>query len=340
MLQDLNTDCLLHIFHFLHYRDKINLLKTCKRLYFIGQEEGFKDEYVMYKRKHKQWIQKYKPNVISKHVQLPRFIKKVKFLILKEKKLKHIPKTTFQYEMIDISQNCITSFPIFETVITEINISYNNINMIESISYLVNLQLLKVSNCNLSQLPADISNMKSLKYLYCNDNHLQCIPDLTNTSLIELSAENNEISTQFNIPETLEKLDLSYNNLNSFKIGQNLTRLRKLNLSHNNLDIFEIHQDYLELDISYNNLTTISSKFPITNLNVRNNRICKIDLIECRDLNLTFNYISNLESIYNLEYLVISYNPIEILPEFPNLTLLWKNDLQKYEYTCKTIINE
>jgi|GEM_PF-3020174 len=153
-------------------------------------------------------------------------------------------------------------------------ITENDIKSI--VAYFPNLKVLKLENCYITSIPAEIENLASLSELYLSGNTLIGLSNidfskLTSLSILELnSCGLTDISTLFNI-STLHVLKLSNNNLTSEMIPQNIYMP--------NLE---------ELDLSYNALTTIPSSFSqlqaLKYLILNNNKITSVPSMYLQEL--------------------------------------------------------
>ena len=202
---------------------------------------------------------------------------------------------------------------------------WNVISLPESVCNITQLKILKMTNSGLTSLPETISNLTNIETLYLDGNKLQSLPSsLSTLRKLYLSGSSlwNNITLHKNCFTTLSdpllemkipKLNLSYNNFESFDVSMHIhtpliANLLELNLSHSKLQtlpecIGEIPKLQL-LNCSYNMLTSIPDSIG--------------NLIELIHLKCSHNNIELLpESISGLEKLKVlncGYNKLIDLP--------------------------
>lgn len=179
------------------------------------------------------------------------------------------------------------------------------------------IRKLDLSNNNLSSLDGiPISLHDILEELYLNGNvnnlinyqgfMLNNIDKFTKLKILNLS--NNKIEfLPDNLPNSLEKLQLSNNNIKSIINIQKLTNLKELLLNNNNITLnenFRFHSGLRMLNLSKNNITSMENYFDnlkesLEELILSDNKI--------RELN------SNLKDFHNLQVLILTNNKIENL---------------------------
>ncbi|XP_019882150.2 chaoptin-like [Camponotus floridanus] len=191
------------------------------------------------------------------------------------------------------------------------------------------LLLLIVCNeclCDICKICKCVSNIEAI--IDCHNRHLGINEDFNFNNLFTLD-----------LPQTLEKLILSKNNIVFFPTNElkNLKYLKKLDLSQNNLsniqsDIFKNLNDLEDLNYSHNllwhfdisiiNMDSSLSKFNLSHNQINSleksseNTITKLKVFDVSHNNLT--NLTNLVNFFNclpeLEYLDLSFNQLSTLP--------------------------
>ncbi len=214
-----------------------------------------------------------------------------------------------------------------------------------------NVTLLDLSSNNLTSLPPEILELKSLTKLYISNNHLTSLPSEISElkNLTELYISNNHTSLPPEISElkNLTKLYISNNQLTSLppEISK-LKNLTKLYISNNQLtslppEISEL-KNLTELYISNNQLTSlppeISELKNLTKLSISNNQLISLPseiskLIKLTELYLYNNQLTSLppeiSELKNLTELYLYNNQLVSLP--PEISKL-KNLTELYLY--------
>jgi Leucine-rich repeat (LRR) protein len=163
---------------------------------------------------------------------------------------------------------------------------------------------INVSGKGLTYLP-DLSRFKKLKRLFCHNNNLTRLPELTN-NLNSLNCANNKLTV---LPELNENLQIL------FCYDNNLTILPELN------------HKLREINCSKNDITSLPE---LTNnlkgLNCSNNKLTRLPELneELKYLFCSNNELISLPKLNEkLEYLYCNYNKLTRLPELnDNLKLL------------------
>ncbi|KAJ8969360.1 hypothetical protein NQ317_004632, partial [Molorchus minor] len=237
-------------------------------------------------------------------------------LDLSNNKLKNMPDTSFHFlrklKRLELQDNAIevvhkgTFQGDLHSNLEEIYLSFNNIKTISQHTFV---------------------SLPSLEQLHLDDNRIETLERrsfMNMENLKRLNLEGNKISTISyeafqNLPELVD-LDLSYNSLKSFDFSMfdqvGTLSIFTVNVSHNTLkDLLvnvpknvegtigfgEIHSNIKILDLSYNNISSISKQFfgpvelSLTHLYLRNNNI----------LNATRDVFGNMR---HLQWLDISHN--------------------------------
>jgi len=81
---------------------------------------------------------------------------------------------------------------------------------------------------------SQFNNLTKLSACSCN---ITDVNNLEKTNLAEIIMCNNKISQIFKIPDSLEYLDLSHNNISKIENLSNKPNLKSVNLSYNNIDV-------------------------------------------------------------------------------------------------------
>ncbi|CAH1176590.1 unnamed protein product [Phaedon cochleariae] len=239
----------------------------------------------------------------------------IKELDLSNNRLKIMPETSFHFlrnlRKLELQDNIIeiihkgTFQGDIHTELMEIHLSFNNIRSITQHSFvnLPNLEQLNLDDNSIESLERrSFMNLEQIKRLNLRGNKISIVP----------------FETFQNLPQ-LEDLDISYNQLRSFDFGMfdqvGTLSIFSVNISHNNLGdllvnlpiasesagINGIHSSIKSLDLSFNNITSISKQFfrpvelSLTHLYLSHNNI----------MNATKDVFGNMR---HLQLLDISYN--------------------------------
>ena len=184
--------------------------------------------------------------------------------------------------ILKLQQNCIKKLPKLPISIEELDCSFNRINDLGDLSYLINLYELDCRHNNLSCI-SNLSNLSNLELLDCSNNKLNFIPYIP--SLLLLYCNNNNLSCISNLSK-LEILDCSNNKLNFIPYIPSLLQL----ICENN-----------QLNDSY----FVSSLLNLIRLKCSKNKFNeflyipnKIRFLECFDNNLIYKELK-IECINN-----------------------------------------
>lgn len=151
---------------------------------------------------------------------------------------------------LDVSNNMLKSPPTLPKNLIALYISDNPISYINSLPQ--KLQILDISNCNIQSIYHLFTDMYSLQILKAKNNMIRSLPNIV-SPLKKLYLSDNEISFSFDLPPTLEILNLANNKLKTLDI-KNLKGLKRLKIQGNNIplpmidDIIKANPD---LDIKY-----------------------------------------------------------------------------------------
>jgi Leucine-rich repeat (LRR) protein len=229
------------------------------------------------------------------------------------------------YGYLQYSQNNNIILTIHDPYCTSITLNFN-VNVAEAViefncycpmliecpdlSILVNLVVLKFGNGKLVRLHNSISNIESIRYLFCSRNHLIELPNLSRLTMLRgFLCDRNKLNT---LPNSLSEL----------------TNLKFFSCAYNNLDALpDLSLTNLEsLDCYNNNLNTLPN-LPISlkELYCYNNKLTILpDLSNFLDLNkLSFgnNKLSELQGLSTLTHLIevdCQYNDLNVLPNLPD----------------------
>ncbi|VEN50914.1 unnamed protein product, partial [Callosobruchus maculatus] len=249
----------------------------------------------------------------------------LQWLYLRGNHIKSLPEHTFSkklwLEKIDLGENYLKTLPKspFNSSVNvrDLNLAFNDFRMLtaESFSGLqtgriifsynllenidifafkgieTSLEYLDFDHNNFQHVPAAVSQLRSLKYLYLSANRLTDIPQAAFTSFCH----------------SLKALSLSGNRLTRVPADalQNCTKISHFNVAHN--DIQDIERDDFS-DWGYNIKSLILANNRITSLK---NRIFA-ELQELRELSLSFNPLRQIEAdtflgLDSLESLELSF---------------------------------
>ena len=121
----------------------------------------------------------------------------------------------------------------------------------------IDVESLDISYCDLTELPHEITQLRSLKYLNCSGNPLQYL-NITN-SITELKCSGCKISEIRELPSSLRILDISMNNLHELPDAiASLPHLEYLDCSDNYIEIINnLTCPLIQLNCGSNNITSI-----------------------------------------------------------------------------------
>ena len=175
-------------------------------------------------------------------------------------------------------------------LITELDISGENIESLNGIEYAINLVDLNISNNNISDI-SFVSKLTKLERLNASNNNISdisCIATLTN--LIEL-----DLSNVVRLSHT-DSLEGKSNKIEDISYISKLKKITKLNLSNNIInDIKPLINlnNLINLDLSGNSIIDISNIKNISSLEILrvSNQLVKLDSIKLTDtaLNIPYN---------------------------------------------------
>ncbi|ORX71043.1 RNI-like protein [Anaeromyces robustus] len=240
---------------------------------------------------------------------------------------------------------CQNAYPILINHFLEFpnlkELSFHNFN-IQEIPNVCNSQLKIIGFFNISttEFPSHLFYCRNLEQIYIeNSNFLTSAPVFLNnvTYHKEIYLKNNKIVGNFVLPDNVEHLDMSDNNINSIISSSNNdnTVLELLNLDNNNLD-----ENVFESLTKYKNLHQLSLE--------NNKRITKItpaikfinNLTSLNLLNCSISEISEeLYSLSKLEWLSLGTQNIKELPEeIKKLNSLEYLDVENCNFSGNVVI--
>jgi Leucine-rich repeat (LRR) protein len=166
---------------------------------------------------------------------------------------------------------------------------------------LTQLKILKMTNCGMTSLPETIGNLTNIETLYLDGNKLQSLPSSLSTlhklylyPISDYITLHNNCFTKLSDPlleMKIPKLNLSYNNFESFDVSMHIHTPLIANL--------------LELNLSHSKLQTLPESI---------GEIPKLQLLNC-SYNMLISIPDSIGNLTELTHLKCSHNNIELLPE-------------------------
>ena len=276
---------------------------------------------------------------------LPIFPRDKKVLKMNKKNISELPyffTEDSQIQTIEAMKNFINKFPVKLKNIETINLSYNDLdvpftqNPNLDVSYPL-LRILKLTDCNIKNIPPFLYTILSLKELYLDRNYLTNIKiPYENLEVLDLFINN--LTALPELPQSLLKLNAGFNNLRTLEFSlQNLTELRLagnvithvspdisfpnatfIDLSHNHIyelpPIAKLAPKIERLQLTFNFLVEAPKDLPDTLIkyDISYNMIEKID--------------TPLDHLVNLTHLDVEHNLLTELPPLPpNIKNLFTN---------------
>jgi Leucine-rich repeat (LRR) protein len=197
-------------------------------------------------------------------------------LELDENKLTSLPDTIgnlVNLKRLYLTNNELTSLPdtIGNMRLMQLFLNFNKLTSLpDTIGNLVNLEILNIHDNKLRSLPVTIGNLKNLRHFKASKNMLEELP--SSISRIFLRTMDLSYNLLKSLPEELraDELDLSYNDLSDESLPDFLLHHKyKLDLSFNNLNTFPIFypelgasDELVTIDLSNNNLSTLPEVLP------------------------------------------------------------------------------
>lgn len=289
-------------------------------------------------------------------------------LDLVDNNLNNLPKDAFMrfdnLQTLNLTANNITKFNCnFKQSLTTLDLSFNpNINLDDIWNLNApNLETLKLTHCDIKSLPKIKPTwLPTLRSLHLDGNCLSELPDYFDEfeKLEELSLFGNYFETfdPKNLPKSLKQLNLYMNNLKDWDFDDsfnctslsvqsnplgkfplkifNISGLRGLSICYCDINgelNFELPDTLSALDIAFNNITKLGSKFigsigKLAQLIANNNEITEIadnfpEKPVLSRLILNFNQIKRLPKTFtnctNLDFFQITNNRLK---EFPAIS--------------------
>lgn len=191
-----------------------------------------------------------------------RFPRNLEYLDIANNKINSLNNIYFgeNLQTLDLSCNKLECFTITAPKLQKLNISFNSIISLDMTSYPV-LKHLDASDNLLNH----ITIPNSVEYLYIMRNKLKSLELDQESQLKKIDALENEISQLaiVEMPEHLTEIYLSHNQLKSFNIPNETKELKVL-------------------DLSYNNITTLTSSYTsigLERLDISNNHVPELPLL-------------------------------------------------------------
>ncbi|CAH3187991.1 unnamed protein product, partial [Porites lobata] len=216
-----------------------------------------------------------------------------------------------------------------------------------SIQRLTKLKWLQLDGNNLTELPAEIGDLRELRELWVSHNQLAGLPTsvqrLTKLERLYLDGNNlTELPAEIGDLRELRELWVSHNQLAGLPTSvQRLTKLERLYLGGNNLtelpaEIGDL-RELRELWVSHNQLaglpTSVQRLTKLQSLHLSNNKLTELpaeigDLRELRQLSVSNNQLvglpTSIQRLTNLKWLHLDGNNLTELPaEIGDLRELW-----------------
>ena len=233
--------------------------------------------------------------------------------------------------------------------IKSVSCTNKNVSSVNGIQYLTNLEILYVSNNQLTNI--DVSNNTKLEKLFVDYNQLTSLDIGNNANLKSLMVSNNQL-TNLNVKnnEKLEYLYANNNNLKELDVSNNailrylyayVNKLTSLDVSNNvNLESLYVDENKLtSLDVSNNaNLKSlwisnnqlanldVSNNANLKSLDVSRNQLTSLDVSNNAILRYLYAYVNKLTSLdvsnnTKLMELVVSGNQLTSLDMGNNINL-------------------
>ena len=261
-------------------------------------------------------------------------------------------------ECLDLFLNLYFMVPKLPDTLISLNIGFNHLRLVEPLS-LPNLTELRLSGNEIAEISPEC-RFPNLIFLDLSLNQLVSLPPISAIApkLTTLIAYNNFLKeSPVDLPSTLIKLDLRQNLISEWETDlSTLESLSELDISHNLLKVLPSLPPTLKRFNGNNNHFTNTSPLPlqhlttlylnnndltsfpdlsgskVANLMLRNNQIASLDstLISAHNISidLTNNKISSLpddvdhlESLSNVQSLILSANLLTSIPPLSNLKL-------------------
>jgi len=231
---------------------------------------------------------------------------------------------------IDLSSNCLKSFPNFKSTNLEVlDLSCNELKKCPNLTKFPNLIEFNASCNNIESLYNNVIELPNMKILNLKANYIKSVPKFSCCNFDELNLSSNDLT---DIPEfinnsTVVKLDLANNKIDKVKYRFLNFITGELILSTNgiksisNCDLTNI----TKLDLSYNNISKFHDNDGIhfkklKELNLQNNKmndllICKIKNLDV--LNISYNDLIsfNIDKIEKIGLLNIEWNQFDDIPD-------------------------
>jgi Leucine-rich repeat (LRR) protein/Ca2+-binding EF-hand superfamily protein len=295
-------------------------------------------------------------------------------LTMSQSGLREIPLNCYQgkgaaqrlsdYISMDFSRNKIMTLPpsgffFWLTVLRRLDLSHNRLDHFPGgeIDSLGALEILRLNNNDIRELPDSMGGLRSLKRLDLSQNRLEALPAAMGncTALEMLNASGNKIGLlppQFGDLMSLKTLELAKNNI--FELPDEmalLSSLQRINISWNQVVELPNEIGYCEklqiFDAACNHITVLPESFghlhDLHTMHLAQNNLKVVadlfgGLTSLRELDLSENEIKRIspkvQTLLELKWLNLHHNKVAELPEeFGMLTSLQHLDLSHNKLT-------
>ena len=200
---------------------------------------------------------------------------------------------------------------------------------------------INISSCDLKSLyRLNLGKFNNLEILYCDDNRLKSIDDISNcTSLQVLHCDGNQLSNLDGLSNctSLKVLNCSYNQLENLDGLINCTSLQELYCQNNQLENLNCLSNFISLQILYcnnnklENLDHLNNCTSLQKIHCHKNNLSNLNsftnCISLQELWCWNNRLKNLDGLSNCVSLQILYcgcNQLENIDCITNCTFLRK----------------
>lgn len=248
---------------------------------------------------------------------------KLLHLRLNKNHISDLPKDLNSLQSLTLRENDYTSVPS---------------RVVQCIKTYPQLQVIDLSYNSISKLPSSILDSDSLVAVYLFGNRLSSLISL-DAKIVTLDLGHNNLKEFPRVPSQIKILSLDYNLIDTIRfISENI---KKLSLQCNMITKIDPHSSFIalgQLDLRYNNLTTLPEKFDkmfpkLKNLCLSHNNITEYPKfpLTITEVDLSFNKIKILPPNFNaytcLSRCYLQNNEIEVVKNIPmSLQLLNLNN--------------
>eukprot|EP01107_Rhizomastix_libera_P015819 TRINITY_DN618_c0_g1_i2.p1 TRINITY_DN618_c0_g1~~TRINITY_DN618_c0_g1_i2.p1 ORF type:complete len:1313 (-),score=340.47 TRINITY_DN618_c0_g1_i2:2175-5564(-) len=197
------------------------------------------------------------------------------------------------------------------------------------------LDLLDLGHNMFTTLPQTLTTLKSLTSLYIDGNYLLQLPDFSPlTSLTNLDAQSNLLTSLSTFPSNIETIDLSSNYLTAIPDSiYNLKKLQSFTAKSNNLTAFpKLNENGVltSLDLGTNLISELPSSFSsfinLATIFLQNNNLTTITAFPPNVISINVNYnplveiSSSFSNLGKLESFEFFFSHFQSIPSFPLTT--------------------